>query len=229
MRLTLISDLHGSFPPTAGGDLLIVAGDMTSNHSPKQWAVFYKWLEAQQYRKRIYIGGNHDSFLQYCIPTKDQWDLYKCFGDDLSLRPSDKYEYLCDSGTEFEGIKIWGSPWSLWFDRINPKCAAFTGTEKDLKQHFDNIPNDIDLLITHTPMSYVLDSNKEGHPCGSYALREAVDRVRPKLHIFGHIHERGGQQLMYKHEGANTWCVNASHMNEYYEPVNGSIDMDFEF
>ena len=48
-----------------------------------------------------------------------------------------------------------------------------------------------------------------------------------RLHVFGHIHECGGQQMIYKREGYgdenNTICVNASLVNERYQPVNKPV------
>ena len=54
MKITVTSDLHGYFPKTSGGDLLIVAGDLTSDHSPFAFSEFFDWLKAQNYRKKVY-------------------------------------------------------------------------------------------------------------------------------------------------------------------------------
>ncbi len=217
MEICCVSDLHSYFPDVGSGDLLIICGDLTARDTNKNWVDFEIWITSQSYKSIIIIAGNHDNFLA----STDEHRMWK-FWDKADYR----IHYLCDSGTEFEGLKIWGSPWSLWFDGINPKCAAFTGFENDLKKKFDLIPNDIDILITHSPMYGILDQNIRGKSCGSIELRNAVDRVKPRFLIHGHIHEQGGQQLMYKHAGPNTWCVNASIMNEKYEPVNNPIRIE---
>lgn len=209
MKIDCISDLHGCFPELDGGDLLIIAGDCTSNDKTKAWQRFFDWLDKQQYRKKIIVAGNHDNFLKHEYQT-------------MIDKPSG-VDYLCDSGIEFEGYKIWGSPWSLWFPAINPDCAAFTDYENGLQKHFDRIPGDTDILITHTPPYLILDENDRGIRCGSVNLRSALDRVQPLLHVFGHIHEQGGKLLLYKHQLTNkddTLCVNASIMDGDYEPTN---------
>jgi Icc-related predicted phosphoesterase len=214
MIIDCISDLHGVYPKLLGGDLLIVAGDLTASDYPSQYEHFEKeWLRFQKYKKRIVIAGNHDDYISKC-----NW----------VSRSS--YEYLCDSGTEFEGLKIWGSPWSLWFEGINPHCKAFTGSEDDLKAKYALIPDDVDILITHCPPYMILDSVKDRNcpcgfecsiPTGSKSLLEELDnRIKPKLHVFGHIHEHGGKQLIFKRPGHgmenNTICVNASIIDECY-------------
>lgn len=209
MKITIdcVSDLHGFEPKMPGGDLLIVAGDCTLTNKVPQWNQFFKWFHAQNYRKRIYIGGNHDGFLTQCVPCQDMDHETK----------KELNEYLCDSGTEFEGLKIWGTPWTPIFRGINTKYAHFMDIESGLGKKFAMIPEGLDILITHGPMQNILDRNRELRPCGSWALREAIDRVMPKFHIFGHIHEDGGKECIYKDIGPNTHCVNVSYVDRDYE------------
>ncbi len=212
-----VADLHGFFPSNLlGGDLLIIAGDCTSNDKTHSWNSFFNWIDKQNYKRKIMIAGNHDNFCKSWAISDDS--VY----DVLLERPT--ITYLCDSGTEFEGLKIWGSPWTLKFDGMNPHCMAFTvDTEEELAEKWSLIPDDIDILITHGPMKYILDQNIDGYSCGSTSLRDAIERVMPKIHICGHIHEQGGKTLLYKHDGPNTFCINASYVNEYYKPVNKPI------
>jgi hypothetical protein len=133
MIIDCISDLHGEYPTLEGGDLLIVAGDLTKQDSEKCWIHFENWICDQFYKEKIIIAGNHDNFL-FSMPEHNMWKYWEKVG----------VTYLCNSGTEFEGLKIWGSPWSLWFKRINPHCTAFTGTEQNLATKYDMIPRHID-------------------------------------------------------------------------------------
>lgn len=237
MIIDCVSDLHGHYPKLEGGDLLIVAGDLTAFDQTVQWAKFFEWLKKQDYHKKILIGGNHDNFMANGWPKsqKEAEELKEVqeFLDEQESDGINDFEYLCDSGTEFDGLKIWGSPWSLWFKGINPKCKAFTGSENDLQKKFSNIPTDVDILITHSPPWGIADSARDPYDgraqhVGSKSLyRELIGRLQPKLHVFGHIHEEGGQQLFLKRPGFgtenNTRCVNASYVNERYEPVNKPI------
>lgn len=211
MRITVISDLHGSVPELAGGDLLIIAGDLTLTDTEIQYFEFFKWASEQFYKKIIVIGGNHDNFLQKNGDT---------------LKNSGIFSYLCDEGTEFEGFKIWGSPWTKTFPNMNPKCKAFTcDTEEELDAKFSLIPDDIDILITHSPAYGILDKNSRGLNCGSISLLKHIERVKPTVHVSAHIHEAYGQ-LLLKHQGPNTICINASHMDEVYDPINEPITIE---
>lgn len=223
MIIDCISDLHGHFPVLEGGDLLIVAGDLTAKHALLEHSDALEWLHKQYYKKKVLIAGNHDAFLE----------------KHPNFYSKTNVTYLCDSGTEFEYwediphpastpyvsidclmkekrvLKIWGSPWSLTFPNINPRCMAFTGTEADLKAKFDLIPDDIDILVTHSPPhGCYLDEKRDGTMLGSVALRDRCWDLKLKLHVFGHIHEGYGRH------GNN---INASHVNEHYEPVNKPI------
>jgi Icc-related predicted phosphoesterase len=213
MIIDCISDLHGHFPKLEGGDLLIIAGDLTARDTIPCWDKFFIWLDAQNYRKKVYIGGNHDNFLTQCSNSfEDRMMGYKT---------NYHKDYLCDSGTLFSGLKIWGSPWTCRFEGINPKCCAFTvDNDEELREKWALIPEDTDILITHSPMLHILDANYDGYSCGSASLRDHIHIVKPKLHVFGHIHEQGGSQIRYKIDGPKTWCVNASYVNEKYQPVN---------
>src|ERR1700679_3842906 len=129
--------------------------------------------------------------------------------------------YLCDSGIEFEGLKIWGSPWTRKFPQINPKCKAFTCiNDEHLKEKWDLIPLDTDIIITHCPPAGILDENCKRESFGSYTLLHEIKRIMPKLHVFGHIHEQGGKQQDHidRHR-RKTIFVNSSIMNENYKSV----------
>lgn len=223
MKVTCVSDLHGEYPDLEGGDLLIVAGDLTAADTQNQHMEFLSWISAQPYRKKIWIAGNHDNYLigTKFIPIKD-----------LGL------EYLCDSGTEFEGLKIWGSPWTKNFTGQNPKCKAF-GLDLDVQmmEKWQLIPPDTDILITHTPPFGVLDrSNRHSRRFGCPKLADKLINMHGlELHVFGHIHGGYGNQHQ-AYYGMSPWdenptpmghlSVNASIMDEDYEPVNKPITIE---
>lgn len=216
MIIDCISDLHGWRPGMKGGDLLILAGDMTAWDSPRSWNSFLNWVDYQDYRKKIMIAGNHDNFCRNWATSDDS----VC--DALAGRPS--VSYLCDSGIEFEGLKIWGSPWTQIFEGMNERCAAFTlDTEEELEEKWALIPSDTDILITHSPPMGLLDHISFTQEwVGSVSLRNAIlsqERfTNLKLHVFGHIHECGGKVLKMP----TLTLVNASHVNEECHPTNAA-------
>ena len=213
MIIDCISDLHGHYPKLDGGDLLIVAGDLTAKDDIDEYFGFFKWLHQQEYNRISVIAGNHDN------KFRDGYIVAYATNGML-----DAIDILSDSGTEFEGLKMWGSPWTKTFPGMNPKCKAFTvDTEEELEEKWSLIPNDVDILITHSPPFGIFDKSIREEYCGSKSLRNMLLSSQRfpklKLHIFGHIHEQGGKIL----DTALTKFVNASHVNERYQPVNKPI------
>lgn len=228
MIIDCVSDLHGFYPQMEGGDLLIVAGDLTRSDKFGEYLHFFDWISKTPYRKRVVVAGNHD------ILAESNPDL---------LKISCEFDYLQDSVTEFEGLKIWGSPWTLAFDGINPKCKAFTkDTDSKLKRRWARIPDDIDILVTHSPPKGIRDVNLERIHCGSESLfHKARSLVNLKLFVWGHIHESYGHistQALSDHAkmismlGQPTCkslphLVNCSHVDDRYSPVNKPIRIVF--
>lgn len=204
--------LHGHFPKLEGGDLLIVTGDLTANDSHGEHIEFSHWINQQKYRKIIIIAGNHDNYLK----DKKGWKS--------EIYPS---EYLCDSGTEFEGLKIWGSPFTPWFSGVNPHCKAFMKSDNSLSNHWEKIPHDIDILITHGPPYGIRDGvpTKDGSllhvGCKSLALEMGNRKNPPFLWVFSHIHEGYGEDLTIREKECK--MINCSHVNAKYKPVNPPI------
>ena len=192
-------------PKLPSGDLLIIAGDITARDTDEQWQDFFFWLSNQDYEKKILIAGNHDN---YC---------------KNHLMESTDFEYLCDSATEYRGLKIYGSPHTKWFHGVNPSCKAFMSTSDTLSEKFNLIPQDIDILITHTPPLYILDLVEHKDNCGSSELTYAMpDSV--SLHIFGHIHGFGGKWLI----GDTRLYVNACVVNERYEHTIDYVQIEYD-
>jgi hypothetical protein len=175
-------------------------------------------LDKQKYRKKIFIGGNHDN-------------LIKKMGCPPETLP-DNTEYLCDSGTEFEGLKIWGSPWTPWFKGVNPKCTAFMKKDEELSDKWEMIPSKTDILITHGPAYGILDGipmdDGSLHHCGSRSLYSWLKYVeRPAYHVFGHIHEAFGyDEYFSQYSGNMMQSINCSHVDENYKPVNKPIRIE---
>lgn len=204
MKIAAVSDLHGVvLPEIPPCDILLVAGDITPvvDHSlPTQRDYldgrFRDWLERVPATHIVGVAGNHD-FIFETDPRRVPAGL--------------RWSYLCDSSVELNGLKIWGSPWSVEFGGW-----AFMEPEPALARRWSTIPSDADILIIHGPPLGFGDRNLWGTHCGSPSLLAAIDRVQPRLCVFGHIHEAHGQWVRGKTKLANVSCVNAA-----YEPAFG--------
>lgn len=248
ITIDCISDLHGFYPKLAGGDLLIVAGDLTKRDEPDERLQFLEWLANQKYQRKIFIAGNHDNSLTALKFRKkrDNGVDYLCDSGCEIFYQDDNPKQMNQSCLDFEDVKqpnlrslkVWGSPWTKTFPGMNQACKAFTvDTDEELAEKFSLIPQDVDILITHSPPYGILDTNVEGKKCGSKSLYEKLKEIKPLLHIFGHIHEQGYKYSLIKYpieveqfpsDGIQvrireTHCVNASHVNERYQPVNKPI------
>lgn len=205
MIIDCISDIHGYFPKLEGGDLLLIAGDLTARDESSEFDKFKQWLKEQPYLNKVLIAGNHDNFIAHLN------NPHEYFEEGI---------YLCDSGTEFEDLKIWGSPWTKNFFGQNPLCKAF-GTDYDtqMMEKFALIPEDTDILITHSPPQGILDYAGNAR-VGCPHLRNRVQKMpKLKLHLFGHIHEGYGVQ----EDDSGIKFVNASFVNVYYQPVHTPV------
>ncbi len=182
--------------------MLIHAGDFTVDFPPiseiDDLIFFNRWLEKQPYRYKILIAGNHDFIFQKDYSTAKQIITHAI--------------YLQDSGIEIDGLKFWGMPWTPPFMNW-----AFMAADKQMKRYTDIIPDDIDVLITHGPPYGIMDKVGRNN-VGCKNLLQTVKRVKPKAHIFGHIHEGYGTLSM---DGIT--FVNAASLNEWYDPANKPI------
>ncbi len=215
MIIDCISDLHGYKPRLDGGGLLIVAGDLTARDKVDEYLEFNKWLSEQKYDRKIVIAGNHDGLIEKGINVQTLHNSSNLINPILANRTV----FLCDSLYVFNNMKIWGSPWTPTFldwhfmkDRGEP-----------IKQMWDLIPDDTEILITHGPPFGIQDQVKSPEKfAGCEELRNALNRLKKlKLHVFGHVHEGYGKVIVN-----GVIHVNASIMDEDYNPINKPIRIE---
>lgn len=203
MRICCLSDTHGRRVEVPEADLLLHAGDLTGRGTLGEVEAAHAWLASLPHRHKVVIAGNHD-FAFEREPAKAR-----------ALMTG--VTYLEDEEVGIEGLRIWGSPWQPWFYdwAFNlPRGAA-------LREKWALIPAGIDVLVTHGPPHGILDRVHRGDDVGCEELLAAVRRLRPRLHVFGHIHEAYGQV-----ERDGVQFVNASTCTLAYEPSNAPILVD---
>ena len=197
MKAVIISDTHGQHEKLhlPDGDMLIHAGDVSGQGTQLEISDFLKWFGAQDFEHRVFIAGNHD----YYFEDVNRYELDLLIPDDV--------HYLNDSGVTIEGINIWGSP-------VQPRFFdwAFNRDRgEDIQKHWDLIPQDTDVLITHGPPFGILDRTSGRLQVGCENLLETIKKTEIKLHVFGHIHEAYGVE-----ERAGVRYVNASVLDLRY-------------
>ena len=200
MKLICISDLHGQIKniDIPDGDVLIIAGDVCKGSTIAELESLNRYLGSLPHRHKILIAGNHD----FGMEKLGKWAVTKLFTHA---------HYLEDAGITIEGMHFWGSPWQPeFFD-----WAFNLPRGEPLAEKWARIPNHTDVLITHGPPYTILDTTRQGQPVGCADLLAAVQRIKPRLHVFGHIHESYGQQEI---DGIR--FVNASILDVGYKAVN---------
>jgi Icc-related predicted phosphoesterase len=204
MKFVAISDTHGqhSSLQLPQADCIIHAGDVTRKGKRDQVMDFLYWFGALDYRYKVFIAGNHDFFFEN-----------RSRGQINSLIP-DNVIYLNDSGCVLEGIKCWGSPVTPWFH----DWAFNRLPGEQIRKHWDLIPEGVDILITHGPVKGILDRTFFLKKAGCSDLLKKMNRIRPRVHLCGHIHEAYGERHV---DGIH--YINASVLNLRYKLANQPV------
>lgn len=201
MRIVCLSDTHNQEIETPDGDILIHAGDATVHGTHEEILEFNRWFAALPHKRKIFVAGNHD-WLFETNPVMARALL------DKSI------VYLQDRAIEIAGLKFYGSPWQPRFY----DWAFNLNRGREIAEKWEMIPSGVDILITHGPPYGILDRTAYGDNAGCEELMKKVAELRPKAHIFGHIHEGYGMN-----EEFGVTFINASNCNESYFPVNPPI------
>lgn len=216
MRIIATSDWHGEFPAELDvglpdGDVLVIGGDIMPVHDHRrqyqaQWfrEHFIPHLESLSERLEaiVWVAGNHDFVLQ---------DSAKLTAD----LPSGII-YLQDTSYWHEGVHFYGTPWSGEFFNW-----AFMDDEDGLAERYAQIPDGVDVLISHGPPYGLCDRTDGGIHAGSIALLERIAQVQPRVVVTGHIHEAYGEEQI----GPSS-VRNVSLMDLRYRPVNPAVVID---
>ena len=205
MKFLAISDTHGKHRlvknlPSA--DVIIHAGDVSRGGAEHSVQDFLSWFSKLDYAHKIFIAGNHDRFFE----EEPSGYINKIIPENVV--------YLNDSGISIDGINIWGSPITPWF--FNWAFNRERG--KEIDKHWKRIPVNTDVLITHGPPYGILDTVPYGH-VGCEELLKRVKKIKPKVHIFGHIHEAYGNA-----ENRDTRFINVSVLDDQYALRNAPVE-----
>lgn len=222
MKFYCISDLHGDLSGLNpdGCDVVLIAGDFAELRGLGVWNVYdqKKWIQKkfiphiEKYPdiRFVVVPGNHD-----LVMDKSRTSARPDLNQEIAW-PSN-VDILIDSSVEINGIHIYGTPWVP----IISHRWAFEAEHDKLVQKFSLIPENVDILVTHTPpripneyfdvsLFYGSDSEK----FGSSELAQAIFEKKPKYSICGHIHTGIHETRLFE----GTLIRNVSYLNESYTP-----------
>jgi len=201
LRMVCISDIHLTYgyfnlPP---GDVLIITGDTlwtshcdTTEKSTRELKNFNDWIGKNPHKYKIVIGGNHDKIMEEGGLEKTSQILYNC-------------TYLQNNGTKIEGATFYGSPLTILGNSNN---NAFQISSEKFYDSLHAFPRDLDVLLTHS--------------CYRGDMQDFVDNeLRPRVHIFGHMHDQYGINF-----GKNTTFINCAIVNQINLPTHLPIVVD---
>ena len=219
----VLSDTHdfdfsgssGSIPTV---DVLLHCGDLTQIGGISSFKKALKMLENIDADLKLVIAGNHDLELdrQYWEAQRDEDGALEDPEDHHSAMETMTGPLAQKAGVSFlhEGTHRFrlknGTEFTIYVSSYTP---AFGDSAFAYQHHEDRfnepghvangatsiathpIPDTVDIIMTHGPARGILDWCPEGN-VGCENLLQAVRRVKPKMHCFGHIHESNGAEIV---------------------------------
>jgi len=185
-------------------DILIHAGDATGRGHSGEIIPFLNWLSKQPAKYKVFVPGNHD----WGFEKQESLYRHECQERGITL--------LIDELVELDGLKIYGSPITPYF--CNWAFNRWPGEE--IQKHWDKI-QPCDILVTHGPPKGFLDTNMLDQRCGCDQLLYKILEIRPKVHIFGHMHDCYGLKSF---DGIKFY--NVANCNEQYKLVRPPMEID---
>ncbi|KAL4065335.1 Metallo-dependent phosphatase-like protein [Scleroderma citrinum] len=214
-RFVCISDTHSSVFRVPLGDVLLHAGDLSSYGSLSQLTHTINWLKSLDHPVKIMIAGNHDVLGLLCklrmyLHRKQSIQHARAMVRNLA---SVGFYYL-----EHESLHFTSPSGKMWKVYGSPAAPVYVqgafqyASPAEAKEIYKQIPEDTEILMTHTPPYRTLDRTKRGKNAGCDVLSSRLKELKHcRLHIFGHIHESAGTHVGdYKGRDTHRVSVNAA-------------------
>jgi len=211
VRIVHFSDTHNFLMKTPNdehflphGNIFVHTGNFTNGGTDLEFMQFNEWLGsvADLYHYRVVIFGHRDVKVY-----GNNWDSMR------KLLPNATH-VLCHDEATILGIRFYGCPWH-WGHKCDYTLRP--GAPANTTGRFDDIPSGVQVLLTHGPAFERLDTtytglsgmmdNEQPHHWGSRELADAVKRVKPALHLHGHVKDSRG---IYPALGSNPLTVNSA-------------------
>lgn len=234
MKIVVISDTHGFLPKIEDDfDLLLIGGDIfpTTNHhvvAQMEWMTsFIEWVKGLPFKdgnsKVILVPGNHDFYLERA--TKEELKkMEEMSGERLKILRHDIYDFEYPVSDGIDALRIFGTPYCSIFGKW-----AFMVKDETLEKKFSQIPEGVDVLVSHdSPNINLLGAIMEGpfknYTTGNKVLAKHVKRVKPKMFFSGHFHS--GRHDFEEIDG--TYMANVSFVDEKYKPYGNVLIIEYD-
>ncbi|KAF8217710.1 Metallo-dependent phosphatase-like protein [Mycena galopus ATCC 62051] len=226
-RFVLLSDTHAHVFPVPDGDVLLHSGDLTRDGTFRDLSRTMEWLYALPHPVKIIIAGNRDfgldrewydaNWIKTIRHEKPAvWEPPDPISELLTgpRAVAANIVYLRDEEYKFR-VRPEGREWSVYGSPLSPnfgaRVRAFGYDASDAEAIVSAFPQ-TDILLTHGPPYNLLDFTKRDTNAGCPALATRLGTLRPRLHVFGHIHEaRGAYVHLWATDGLG--AQNTSQMN----------------
>jgi len=179
MEIKVISDTHNDHDKLelGSGDILIHCGDFGTKGNYTEAVNFLWWFVKQRFKYKIVVPGNHDH-------------RFKIHPDVIKLTKALGIIHLKDSGIKLGGVEFYGIDFCC-----GVRDGEYSKNQETRRAAWENMSYNTDVLITHMPPKGILSENEGGEDCGCDELLKKVMEIKPSYHLYGHIHEFGGQSL----------------------------------
>lgn len=202
MKIVTIADTHGLHDQldVPDGDLLVHAGDFTHFGDRAHEEAFADWMGSQPHNHKVVIYGNHEVGFDQRRRMRFRED---CFQRGVEVLSSERQT--------IRGVTLYALGFPI-------------STMPVQDDRYDDITDDVDVLISHAPPRGILDESIDGSNYGDEPLRQKLRSVTPTYHLFGHVHASYGMK-----EQDGTTYVNAAlkHDDNLDEPICVTIDVDW--
>lgn len=228
IKICAMSDLHGYLPEINPCELVLICGDIVplsaqgSSRYTSRWyeRAFKTWAESLPCNKVIFIAGNHE------LHFPNHYEYYKKMFPNNS-----KVTYLCHEEYIYKGpdgkeYSIFGTPYCKEFGNW-----AFMLPDPELEERYSEIPENLDILITHDqPYGYgdvLLQKDcpwANGKHIGNKMLMEAIAKKKPRYQLNGHLHSCNHNII----DIDGTIHYNVSLKDESYQPVYEPLYLEID-
>lgn len=227
-KVYAISDTHGETNKIEipACDLLLHAGDIMIDGYRRCWIKQVPTL-AIEWMRDVWLPWIKpmldDGWVKHVVMTWGNHDWTMLYGAEIQKLMPPNVHILVDEEITVDGVRIYGLPWSNTFMRW-----SWMKDPELLKKHYDAIPEGVDIILSHQPPTgtgryYDMLTGKE-EDLGSQELAEAIDRVKPKVVVCGHIHSAYGN-----YQRGDTLVQNVSVVDEAYKVVRGATRVELDY